>query len=93
MTALANFLLAASGAAGAIAAGALLDRKLPTRRTALFVAAFAVAAAGGAGVIQHYNTARADQPATVRPLPDPDDCVQLGWLDGAWRCITEEEAG
>ena len=35
----------------------------------------------------------ADNSTTVRPLPDPDDCVQLGWLDGAWRCITEEEAG
>lgn len=34
-----------------------------------------------------------DSSATIRPLPDPDDCVQLGWLDGAWRCITEEEAG
>lgn len=93
MTALANFLIAAAGAAGAIAAAALLGRRLPTRRTAVFIAAFAVAAAAGAGVVQHYDTARADQPATVRPLPDPDDCVQLGWLDGAWRCIPVEEAG
>jgi hypothetical protein len=31
--------------------------------------------------------------APCRPLPDPDDCVQLGWLDGAWRCITAEQAG
>jgi len=93
MTALANFLIAASGAAGAIAAGALMGRQLPTRRTALFVAAFAVAAAAAAGVVQHYDTARAEQPTTVRPLPDPDDCVQLGWLDGEWRCIPVEQAG
>lgn len=32
-------------------------------------------------------------PAPCRPLPDPDDCVQLGWLDGAWRCIPTEQAG
>ena len=93
MTALANFLIAAAGAAGAIAAAALLGRQLPTRRTALFIAAFAVAAASAAGVVQHYDPARANQPASVRPLPDPDDCVQLGWLDGAWRCIPTEQAG
>lgn len=93
MTTLANFLLAAAGAAGAIAAVALLGRQLPTRRTALFVAAFAVVAASAAGVVQHFDAKHTEQPATVRPLPDPDDCVQLGWLDGAWRCITVEQAG
>lgn len=93
MTTLANFLLAAAGAAGAITAATLLGRQLPNRRTALFVAAFAVVAASAAGVIQHYDAKHAEESATVRPLPDPDDCVQLGWLDGAWRCITAEEAG
>lgn len=34
-----------------------------------------------------------DTPERCPALPDPAVCAQLAWLDGAWQCITPEEAG
>ena len=92
LTYIATGLLIGSGAAG-MAAIAGLARSYPDRRTAAGMAVACLIAACAAGLVQHFDTAPAPTPATVHPLPDPDDCVQLGWLNDAWRCIPVEEAG
>lgn len=58
-------------------------------RTLAWASAVAITATALLLILQH--TTPAPRPCT--PLPDPAVCVQLAWLDGAWRCITTEQAG
>jgi hypothetical protein len=83
MTPLANFLLILLGTcAGAALCGLLGTR--PDRRSAYTLVAVAVVAAIAAGVL----TVVTPRPNCYHPAH-----VQAVWLDGAWQCITAEEAG
>jgi hypothetical protein len=83
MTPLANFLLVfVASSAGAAICGIL--GRTPDKRTRRVLAALAVAAVAALVLL-----------STFKPRPD---CyhpahVQAVWLDGAWQCITADQAG
>lgn len=83
MTAITSFLLTLGGCAAGVTICGIFQR-FPDMRSVRALVALALVAIVGASLL-----------AVFMPRPDcyhPHD-VQAVWLDGAWRCITEEEAG
>lgn len=83
ITFITSFLLVLGGcAAGTATCG--IARRYPDMRSVRAMIGLALVAIVGAALLVAFY-----------PRPDctyPRD-VQAVWLDGAWRCITEEEAG
>lgn len=83
MTAITSFLLTLGGVAAGVTICGIYQR-FPDMRSVRALVALALAAIVGASLL-----------AVFMPRPDcyhPRD-VQAVWLDGAWRCISAEEAG
>lgn len=83
MTAITSFLLVFGGCAAGTAICGIARRYPDMRSVRALISLALVAIIGGALLVAFYP-----RPHCYHPRD-----VQAVWLDGAWRCITTEEAG